>query len=141
MKNISNEKISNVLLSSIQCSFEDSQDKFKQGAVVDYQFFSGDFPKIKPHFEKTYNEKFGDGGTSYNPENGAITKTRTGQVVVTEHQKQQLIVKQSSLKAAVEFCDKECTVEHIIMNAEIFYDWVMTGKKPTGSSSNNDLPF
>ena len=35
---------------------------------------------------------------------------------------QDMIVKQSSLKAAVEFCDKECTVEHIIMNAEIMLD-------------------
>ena len=68
------------------------------------------------------------------------SKPRTGEVV-TEDLKQQLIVKQSSLKAAVEFCDKECTIEHIIMNAEIFYDWVMTGKKPKASNSHNDMPF
>ena len=52
---------------------------------------------------------------------------------------QDLIVKQSSLKAAVEFCNKECTVEHIIANAEVFYDWVMTGKKPEASKDN--MPF
>ena len=52
---------------------------------------------------------------------------------------QDLIVKQSSLKAAVEFCDKDCTVEHIIANAEVFYDWVMTGKKP--EASKDGMPF
>jgi len=52
---------------------------------------------------------------------------------------QDLIVKQSSLKAAVEFCNKDCTVEHIIANAEVFYDWVMTGKKP--EASKDDMPF
>jgi len=52
---------------------------------------------------------------------------------------QDLIVKQSSLKAAVEFCNKDCTVEHIIANAEVFYDWVMTGKKP--EASKDGMPF
>jgi hypothetical protein len=59
-------------------------------------------------------------------QNKPTTTTRTVDV-------QDLIVKQSSLKAAVEFCNKECTVEHIIANAEVFYDWVMTGKKPEAS--------
>ena len=54
---------------------------------------------------------------------------------------QDLIVKQSSLKAAVEFCNKDCTIEHVIDNAEVFYNWVMTGEKPTAKSSNNDMPF
>jgi len=61
---------------------------------------------------------------------------------------QDLIVKQSSLKAAVEFCNKECTVEHIIANAEVFYDWVMNGKKPEKTFSKagweedtNNMPF
>ena len=51
-----------------------------------------------------------------------------------------MIVKQSSLKAAVEFCDKNCTVEDVIDNAEIFYKWVMTGEKPA-KNFNNDMPF
>ena len=54
---------------------------------------------------------------------------------------QDLIVKQSSLKAAVEFCNKDCTIEHVIDNAEVFYNWVMTGEKPTAKSSTNDMPF
>lgn len=49
------------------------------------------------------------------------------------------IVRQSSLKAAVEFCDKNCTIEHIIDNAEVFYNWVRTGKKPEASKDN--MPF
>ena len=52
---------------------------------------------------------------------------------------QDLIVKQSSLKAAVEFCNKECTVEDIIDNAEVFYTWVMTGEKP--KASKEEMPF
>jgi hypothetical protein len=52
---------------------------------------------------------------------------------------QDLIVKQSSLKAAVEFCNKDCTIEHIIANAEVFYDWVTTGKKP--EASKDGMPF
>ena len=65
-------------------------------------------------------------------QNKPTTTTKTVDV-------QDLIVKQSSLKASVEFCNKECTVEHIIYNAEVFYDWVMTGKKP--EASKNDMPF
>ncbi len=65
-------------------------------------------------------------------QNKPTTTTKTVDV-------QDLIVKQSSLKASVEFCNKECTVEHIIANAEVFYDWVMTGKKP--EASKNDMPF
>ena len=52
---------------------------------------------------------------------------------------QDLIVKQSSLKAAVEFCNKDCTVEHIIANAEVFYDWVMSGKNP--EADKDGMPF
>ena len=65
-------------------------------------------------------------------QNKPTTTTKTVDV-------QDLIVKQSSLKASVEFCNKECTVEHIIANAEVFYDWVMTGKKPEASKDN--MPF
>ena len=47
--------------------------------------------------------------------------------------RQELIVKQSCLKAAVEY-DKTCTPEDVLKNAQIFYDWVF-GK------SNTKLPF
>ena len=38
--------------------------------------------------------------------------------------RQFLIVKQSSIKAAVEF-DNQCTIEDMLKNAEIIKDWVM----------------
>ena len=38
--------------------------------------------------------------------------------------RQLLIVKQSSIKAAVEF-DNQCTIEDMLKNAEIIKDWVM----------------
>ncbi len=49
------------------------------------------------------------------------------------------IVRQSSLKAAVEFCNKDCTVEHLIDNAELFYNWVRTGVKP--EATKDERPF
>ena len=49
------------------------------------------------------------------------------------------IVRQSSLKAAVEFCDKNCTIEHLIDNAEVFYKWVRTGVKP--EATKDEHPF
>ena len=38
--------------------------------------------------------------------------------------RQLLIVKQSSIKAAIEF-DNQCTIEDMLKNAEIIKDWVM----------------
>ena len=52
---------------------------------------------------------------------------------VNTDDRQELIVKQSCLKAAVEY-DKTCTPEDVLKNAQIFYDWVF-GK------SNTNLPF
>jgi len=49
------------------------------------------------------------------------------------------IVRQSSLKAAVEFCNKDCTVEHLLDNAELFYNWVMSGEKP--EATKDEHPF
>ena len=41
-----------------------------------------------------------------------------------------MIVKQSSLKAAVEFCDSgACGVNDVIKIAQEFTDWVMNDKK------------
>ena len=37
---------------------------------------------------------------------------------------QKLIVKQSSLKAAVDY-DNKCSPEDVLKNAQMFYDWVM----------------
>lgn len=116
------------------------QDKFKQGAVVEYQFFAGDFPKIKPHFEKTYNEKFGDGGKSWNPNTGTVTNSRTGEVRETDTQLQ--IIRQSSIRTAAEFCKGNCTIDQLIDNAQIIFDWCKTGERKTNNTNDKqDLPF
>ena len=99
------------------------QTKFVIGVDTDYEYIDGKFPKVKPVWVQ--NQQQINTGS-----NNQSTKLDN---------REELIVKQSSLKAAVEFCNKDCTVEHIIANAEVFYDWVMTGKKP--EASKNDMPF
>ena len=95
------------------------QNKFVIGQNADYEFMGGQFPKVKPVWVQQQQQ-----APKQRPQaNGDV---------------QDMIVKQSSLKAAVEFCDKNCSVEDVIDNAEIFYKWVMTGEKPT---SNNNIPF
>ena len=99
------------------------QTKFLTGVETDYEYIDGKFPKVKPVWVQSQQQiNTGSNNQSIKPDNV-----------------QDMIVKQSSLKAAVEFCNKDCTVEHIIANAEVFYDWVMTGKKP--EASKNDMPF
>ena len=99
------------------------QTKFLTGVETDYEYIDGKFPKVKPVWVQNQQQiNTGSNNQTTKPDNV-----------------QDMIVKQSSLKAAVEFCNKDCTVEHIIANAEVFYDWVMTGKKP--EASKNDMPF
>ena len=91
------------------------QDKFVTGQEVEYEFVGGQFPKVKPVYQKP--QSFG-GGFKEDPN------------------RQRLIVKQSSLKSAVDFCDSsKCGVEDVLKIAQRFTDWVMEDKK------NNDLPF
>ena len=117
-------------------SKSDSQDKFKQGMVVDYEYTSGDFPKIKPHFNQGYEQKFGSGGRSANPQTGTITNSRTGEVLATDTQRQ--IIRQSSIRTAAEHCKGSCSIEDLIDNAEMIYNWCVDGSKPTIS---NEKPF
>tara|TARA_R110001583_G_scaffold40461_1_gene129224 strand:- start:15874 stop:16305 length:432 start_codon:yes stop_codon:yes gene_type:complete len=72
--------------------------------------------------------------SNFNTQSKQTTSTPTKNVDV-----QDLIVKQSSLKAAVEFCNKDCTVEHLLDNAELFYNWVMSGEKP--EATKDEHPF
>ena len=91
------------------------QDKFVTGQEVEYEFVGGQFPKVKPVYQKPQSFS---GGFKDDPN------------------RQRLIVKQSSLKSAVDFCDSsKCGVEDVIKIAQRFTDWVMEDKK------NNDLPF
>ena len=105
-----------------------SQDKFIQGAVVDYQYTSGDFPKIKPHFEQNYGDKFGvQNPVTQNP----VVKQQTNDT-------QTQIIRQSSIRTAAEHCKGDCSIEDLIDNAEMIFNWCVDGSKPTIS---NEKPF
>lgn len=105
-----------------------SQDKFIQGGVVDYQYTAGDFPKIKPHFEQSYADKFGvQTSVSQSP----VVKKQTNDT-------QTQIIRQSSIRTAAEHCKGNCSIEDLIYNAEMIFDWCVDGSKPTIS---NQKPF
>tara|TARA_R110000764_G_scaffold3227_1_gene13589 strand:+ start:582 stop:1031 length:450 start_codon:yes stop_codon:yes gene_type:complete len=105
-----------------------SQDKFIQGGVVDYQYTSGDFPKIKPHFEQNYGDKFG----VQNP----VTQSPVVKQQTNDTQTQ--IIRQSSIRTAAEHCKGDCSIEDLIDNAEMIFNWCVDGSKPTIS---NEKPF
>ena len=62
-----------------------------------------------------------------------------------------MIVKQSSLKSAVDFCNEGCSAEDVLKVAQKFTDWVMQeAPKPTTTNyespkniqqNEDDLPF
>ena len=80
------------------------QDKFNIGSKTDYEYTDGKFPKVKPVYIK--------------PDNFNQSSPQKSDDV------QKLIVKQSSLKAAVDY-DNKCSQEDVLKNAQMFYDWVM----------------
>lgn len=83
------------------------QNKFVIGTNAEYEYTDGKFPKVKPVYIKpdSFNNSFSNSSND-NPD------------------RQKLIVKQSSLKAAVEF-DNKCSPEDVLKNADMFYNWVM----------------
>ena len=81
------------------------QDKFVVGKETEYEFIGGNFPKVKPVYQKP--QSFGGGGFK------------------KDDNVQKMIVKQSSLKAAVDYCNDCCRVEDVIKVAQKFTDWVM----------------
>ena len=110
------------------------QNKFAIGTNSDYEYTDGKFPKVKPVYIKpdSFNNSFSNSSND-NPD------------------RQKLIVKQSSLKAAVEF-DNKCSPEDVLKNADMFYNWVMginntsdnfdsRLKNKVDEIINDDLPF
>ena len=102
------------------------QNKFVIGTNADYEYTDGKFPKVKPVYIKpdSFNNSFSNSSND-NPD------------------RQKLIVKQSSLKAAVEF-DNKCSPEDVLKNADMFYNWVMgveTNNPLKEVNSVDDLPF
>ena len=98
------------------------QTKFVIGQEMEYEFIDGKFPKVKPVYQKP---DFVSGSS-----NGVYKKDDTVQ---------KMIVKQSSLKSAVDYCSKgNCSPSDVIKVAQEFVDWVMEDKKP---DENNEMPF
>ena len=112
------------------------QDKFVLGQEVDYEFVGGNFPKVKPVYQKP-----GFGGFKEDPN------------------RQKLIIRQSSLRSAVEYLKgAEASLEEVFEEAEKMINWVNEkpkqtntsntakamhdfAKNPTGNNNNDDLPF
>ena len=124
---------------------------FKELYVFEVELDNGDIGKI---YRKSNDSKLSVGqDISYTINDKGSIK------IVTDYQKnnqsqsspkqddvQKLIVKQSSLKAAVDY-DNKCTTEDVLKNAQIFYEWVW-GLSPAQSKINkvaekfdSDLPF
>ena len=123
---------------------------FKELYVFEVELDNGDIGKI---YRKSNDSKLSVGqDISYTINDKGSIK------IVTDYQKnqtqsspkqddvQKLIVKQSSLKAAVDY-DNKCTTEDVLKNAQMFYEWVW-GLSPAQSKINkvaekfdSDLPF
>ena len=96
------------------------QNKFVEGKETEYEFIDGKFPKVKPV------NNFQQGGSfSAAPKSDKV---------------QEYIVKQSSLKAAVDFVIANGgDTKTVIDTAEVFVTWVLEDKKPT--SAPQEMPF
>ena len=124
---------------------------FKELYVFEVELDNGDIGKI---YRKSNDSKLSVGqDISYTINDKESIK------IVTDYQKnnqtqsspkqddvQKLIVKQSSLKAAVDY-DNKCSPEDVLKNAQMFYEWVW-GLTPTQTKINkvaekfdSDLPF
>jgi len=102
---------------------------FKELYVFEVELDNGDVGKI---YRKSNDSKLTNGqDISYTINDKGSIK------IVTDYQKnqsqsspqksddvQKLIVKQSTLKAAVDY-DNKCSPEDVLKNAQMFYDWVM----------------
>ena len=111
-------------------SKSEQQTKFVEGQEANYEFIGGKFPKVKPFYAPPQSN-----GQSFNYKK--------------DDNVQNLIVRQSSLKAAVDYCrGSNCSPEEVCENAQLFAEWVMEKKMNVINEtnegikeSNNDLPF
>ena len=113
------------------------QDKFVKGQETEYEFIDGNFPKIKPVYQKPSFGNFKDNSD-----------------------RQESIIRQSTLKCAVEYLKgAEASLEEVFDAAEQMIAWVnkkeinktvkeeLQGRKEMysqdqiNSFNNDDLPF
>jgi len=102
-------------------SKSEQQTKFIEGEETEYEFTGGKFPKVKPF----YAAPSSNGQTYYKKDDNV----------------QELIVRQSSLKAAVDYCSikgNNCSPDEVCETADIFVNWVMNKEN---KNKEDDLPF
>ena len=102
----------------------ENQTKFVEGQEANYEFIDGKFPKVKPYYAPPQSN-----GQTFNYKK--------------DDNVQDLIVRQSSLKAAVDLCrGNDCSPEEVCATAQIFVDWV-NGKETNNEpkKQKDDLPF
>tara|TARA_R100000278_G_scaffold38353_1_gene34011 strand:+ start:1420 stop:1845 length:426 start_codon:yes stop_codon:yes gene_type:complete len=103
-------------------SKEQNQTKFVVGQETEYEFIDGKYPKVKP-----VNNWQGN-NTSFTPKAG-------------NDKIQEYIIKQSSLKSAVDFVIANGgDTKTVLDTAEIFTNWVIKGEKPAHAPIN-EMPF
>ena len=96
------------------------QTKFVVGQETEYEYIDGKFPKVKPV------SNFQQGGFSAAPKSDKV---------------QEYIVKQSSLKCAVDFVIANGgDTKRVIDIAEMFTEWVLNGTKPQAAPIE-EMPF
>ena len=94
------------------------QDKVVVGQEMEYEYIDGRFPKVKPH----YNKGNFTGGFKSNDD------------------RQESIIRQSSLKAAVEYLKgAEASLEEVFESAEKMIAWVNKRQVNTNDNSRQDL--
>ena len=116
------------------------------GTELSYRIVEGgsqqEFQKAKPA-NPDYEAKFGNNGTSFDPQTGITTKHNYGVPITInandkmskeewaekDKRKQILISRQSALKGAIDFCrNQDCPIEHVLEQATIFHHFQMTGE-------------
>ena len=99
------------------------QNKFVKDQEMEYEFIDGKFPKVKPVYQQAQSFSGGSSNAGYKKDDSV----------------QKMIVKQSSLKSAVDYCSGgNCSTSDVLKVAQEFVDWVMEDKKP---NENNEMPF
>ena len=103
-------------------SKEQNQTKFVVGKETEYEFTDGKYPKVKPV-------------NNWQPNTQATSTPKP-----TNDKVQEYIIKQSSLKCAVDYVIANGGDERrVIEVAEMFTNWVLKGEKP--QEQPQDMPF
>mgnify|MGYP003630304669 FL=1 len=105
-------------------SVKADQDKFVEGQEVEYEFISGDFPKIKPHYQNPITTT---GGT-YNVQQSGNEAER--------------IARSVALKTATDFgINAGLEISEILKTAKIMADFITNDIKANTKPAKDDLPF